>query len=133
MEKFTWRYADKEDYNLVLVKWWKEWGFPVPPAGCLPQRGVMVSDAGGDLYGGYLYVTDGGIGWLEWVVSDRKAAVARKRGALEFLTEVLASLAREAGMKMVFTSTVLPGFVNGLKQCGFEVGDRNIVQLIKMI
>lgn len=133
MKKFKWRYVSKADYDSVLVGWWNAWGFPVPVVECLPERGIIVSDGEGDLYGGFLYLTDGGIGWMEWVVSDKDAAVERKRGALEFLTDVLTGMAKDEGMLMVFTSTVLPGFANGLKKCGFRDGDRGVYQFIKFI
>lgn len=131
MKKFKWRYVSREDYNGVLTRWWGEWEFPAPPVECLPERGIVVSDKQGDLYAGFLYLTDGGIGWIEWVVSDRKATPARKRGALEYLTGLLSGMAREEGMLLVFTSTNRPGFVNGLKKCGFVPGDSNMHQLVK--
>ena len=131
MEKFKWRYADADDLKNVFVPWWNEWGFPVPPRECLPARGVVVSDREGDLYGGFLYLTDGGIGWMEWVVSDKQAAVERKRGALEYLVEVLAAMAKDGGMILMFTSTDRAAYKNGLQKCGFALGDTNTYQLIK--
>lgn len=133
MEKFKWRYASREDYDRVLTRWWGEWEFPVPPVECLPERGIVVSDKEGDLYGGFLYLTDGGIGWIEWVVSDRRASTTRKRGALEYLTGIFTRMARKEGMYMIFTSTNRPGFVNGLKKCGFLPGDANMYQLVKSL
>lgn len=133
MKKYRWRYASSDDYDSILLRWWGEWGFPAPPKDCLPERGIIVSDGEGDLYGGFLYLTDGGIGWMEWVVSNRSAAPGRKRGALEYLVEVLSGMAKEEGMLMVFTSTTLPGFVNGLKKCGFGMGDTGVYQLVKTL
>lgn len=130
MNDFSFRMVRAEDWD-VLVRWWDDWGFPRPPRECLPKNGVMVVDGEGDLYAGFLYLTDGGIGWLEWVVSDRMASVERRRGGLEFLVEVVSGLARDEGMLLLFTSTVLPGFRNGLLKCGFSMGDDGVYQLIK--
>lgn len=131
MKKMEWRYVTREDVDVILVKWWNEWGFPVPPKECLPPTGIIVSDGGDDLYGGFLYLTDGGIGWMEWVVSNKTIEPSRKRGALGFFVGVMDGLAKERGMNFMFTSTVLPGFRNGLLKCGYTDGDRGIYQLIK--
>lgn len=133
MNKFTYRLATSEDYDNVFIEWWNEWGFPVPPKDCLPETGVIVSDRNDDLYGGFLYLTDGHIGWLEWVVSNKSVSVDRKRGALEFLVDVVDEMAQNHGMKLMFTSTVLPAFRNGLLKCGYTRGDEGIYQLVKCL
>ena len=133
MQKFKWRYVSRDDYDRVLTQWWEAWKFPVPPVECLPERGIVVSDGVGDLYAGFLYLTDGGIGWMEWVVSHREAVPDRKRGALEYMTGVFSRMARQEGMSLLFTSTNRPAFVNGLKKCGFASGDYNMYQLIKKL
>lgn len=131
MNKFTYRMLSYEDYDCFLTEWWNKWRFPVPPRECLPPRGILVSDKKGGLYAGFLYLTDGGIAWMEWVVSDKDVLPARKRGALEYLVEVLGGMARKEGMKLMFTSTGLSGYRNGLVKCGFLKGDENTYQLIK--
>lgn len=128
---FEWRYINGDDLRDVVTGWWCDWDFPIPPPECLPERGVIVSDGDGDLYAGYLYLTDGRIGWMEWVVSNRAATPARKRGALAFLTDVLSGMAKQEGMLLVFTSTSIVGYRNGLEKCGFLLGDTNTYQLIK--
>lgn len=128
-----WRFVTEYDLQKVLIPWWSAWKFPVPPVKCLPERGVIVSDEEGDLYGGFLYLTDGRIGWMEWVVSNKGASVKRRRGALQYLVEVLSKMAKEEGMVLLFTSTVLGGFRNSLNKCGFMPGDSGMYQLIKSL
>lgn len=131
MENFRWRYIKGDDLKRVVTSWWSDWNFPVPPLECLPERGVIVSDGDGDLYAGFLYLTDGRIAWMEWVVSNRSAATHRKRGALEYLTGVLSDLAKQEGMLLMFTSTSIDSYRKGLEKCGFLPGDANTYQLIK--
>lgn len=133
MERFLFRIATEKDYNDVFVKWWNDWTFLPPPVDCLPKTGVIVSDESEDLYGGFLYLTDGNIGWLEWVVSNKSVSVNRKRGALGFLVDVVSDIAKKNGMKLMFTSTVLPTFRNGLLKCGFLEGDKGIYQFVKCL
>lgn len=128
-----WRFVTEDDLQNVLIPWWSAWKFPVPPVKCLPERGVIVSDEEGDLYGGFLYLTDGRIGWMEWVVSNKGASVKRRRGALLYLIEILSKMAKEEGMVLLFTSTVLEGFRNSLNKCGFMPGDSGMYQLIKSL
>lgn len=129
----TYRLLNAEDYDDFLLKWWKDWKFPAPPRDCLPRNGVVVVDEEGPLYAGFMYFTDSPIVWVEWVVSDRMAAPARKRGGLELLLEVFTQMADGGGAKYVFTSTERAAFRNGLVRCGFVVGDTGISQLVKTI
>lgn len=120
------------DYPL-LCEWWDAWGFPRPPKECLPINGLIVCDGEGPLYAGFMFFTDSSIAWIEWVVSDKHASVSRKRGALDYLISSFEKMAKGRKVKHFFTSTVRPEFINSLKKCGFEVGDRDVVQLIKNI
>jgi hypothetical protein len=129
MDRFSYRIVTERDYREVLIPWWNDWGFPVPALSMLPRNGLIVSDAEGDLYGGFIYFTDSDIVWMEYIVSDKHADVRRKRGALDFLVSLFGEMAKD---KILFTSTVRPEFMNSLKKCGFQVGDENVYQLIKV-
>lgn len=133
MNTFSFRLSSRADYDGVLTKWWKEWGFPVPPVECLPRHGLIVSDAEGDLYAGFLYFTDSDMAWMEWVVCNRSACVSRRRGALLFMTGLFEQIARGGGAKHLFTSTVRGDFANSLCKCGFERGDTGVIHLVKNI
>lgn len=130
MSDFRYRIILDDDYKL-LCSWWKAWSFPCPPRECLPKNGLIVCDEEGPLYAGFLFFTDSNIAWMEWIVSNKEASPERKRGALDYLVFLFSEMAKGAGVRYVFTSTVRTEFVNSLRRCGFDVGDKGVYQLIK--
>lgn len=116
----------------MISEWWEEWGWkPVPPH-FLPC-GYIVEDDEGPLYVAFVYMTGTGICWLEWLLTSKKIDVSRKRGAKEFLIGKLESMLRATGVEAIFTTSNDAGLVNGLKKCGFEISDTNMVQMIKIL
>ena len=131
----NWRKIEQGDYTM-LQRWWDDWGWETSPTlSMLPQTGVLVYDKeiGTPLYAGFLYYTGTTIAWMEFVVSNKDAAIKQRKGALNYLVEVFSVMAKNNGVEMIFTSTVLPAFVNSLKKCDFVVGDVNNTQLIKKL
>ena len=129
--KFKIRNYDPSDHAMIS-EWWEEWGWkPVPPS-FLPA-GFIVEDDEGPLYVAFVYMTGTGICWLEWLLTSKKIDVSRKRGAKEFLIGKLESMLRATGVEAIFTTSNDAGLVNGLKKCGFEISDTNMVQMIKIL
>ena len=67
------------------------------------------------------------------LLTSKKIDVSRKRGAKEFLVGELESMLRATGVEAIFTTSNDAGLVNGLKKCGFEISDTNMVQMIKIL
>ena len=105
-----------EDYNLV-ASWWEKRGFPKIPAHLLPTNGVIVEERAV----GFLYSTDSGIAWLEWIVSDPD-----QRGetdAVSVVIETLVQAAKQLGFSVVFSSLHNERLINKYTKAGFDVGD----------
>lgn len=120
-----------EDYDM-LCRWWESWGWKPVPAKYLPF-GYIVEDEHGPLYSCFVYLTGTGICWLEWLVSNKEASPQRKRGAKEFLVEEIVNMLRATSVDAIFTTSRDLGLVNGLKKCGFNISETDMVQLIKKI
>lgn len=127
---FKWRFVELEDYNNILLKWWKDWEWTAPPTHALP-KGIIISKDGIDLYAGFLYPTGTSIGWLEWIVSNKEAPVELKKGALDRLIDIITILAKEKGILMLFTSTVMPTLKNSFEKSGFKLTDEGNYHLTK--
>ncbi len=129
---FNWRKITIEDYPM-LKDWWDDWKWPEAPLPeMLPSSGVLVyTDV--PVYAGFLYETGTVIGWVEYVVSNKKAPIIDRRGALEYLMTVLGVLAKDRGIKLLLTTTNNSSFVNSLTKIGFDKGDQDLVQLVKML
>ena len=55
------RKLNSEDYDSILVKWWKDWRWTAPPKDFLPNNGeggFIVYDKGTPVCAGYMYVTN---------------------------------------------------------------------------
>ena len=130
---FEWRAITREDYYEILIKWWEDWAFPVPPIENLPKDGIIISKNGVDLYAGFIYYTGTSLAWAEYFVSNKEAPVELKRGSFERLIDIMGILAKDKGVKALFTSTVLGVFKNTLVKAGFEIGDVGNYQLVKRI
>lgn len=128
----TWRKITREDYNCILLDWWKAWDFPAPALEYLPV-GYIINNNGVDVYAGFLYYTGTQIAWMEFVVSNRNASPELKKGCLEKLIDVISTIAKNEGVKVLFTSTVDMAFCNSLKKNDFVIGDVGNIQLTKTL
>ena len=132
MSKFNWKFITQKELKEVF-EWWKHYGFKQVPVESLPKGGLIVSKDNINLYSCFIYFTDSNIAWLEWVVSNPKAPVDKKKGAFEYMLEVVEVILKLKGMKQIFISTNLPAFKNKLKKNEFEETDSNVTHYIKNI
>jgi hypothetical protein len=131
--KITWRKVTTEDYNNILLKWWKEWGWETPPTVDMLPKGYIVSKDGIDTYAGFVYYTGTTLAWMEFIISNKDATPQQRRGCLEKLIDVISTIAKENGVVSLFTSTNDISFRNSLLKNDFVIGDDNTIQLTKKI
>ena len=94
-----------KDYD-TLVKWWKQWELGVVPKECLPPEGVVVEMDGKPICASGLYVGEGTqFGFMEWVVSDKQAEPRKLHESLKLCIDSIMSLAKDKGLKLVYTAT----------------------------
>jgi hypothetical protein len=120
----------------MLKVWWEKWGWEeAPTMYMLPIDGIMVYDmeTTTPLYAGFLYSTGTAIGWLEFIISNKEASVDMKRGALKYLCDTLATIAKYKGMTMLFTSTNNPSLVQSMKKADFVETDKNVTQMLRIL
>lgn len=128
---------EDSDYE-TLVEWWSYYKFPVPPKEFLPDAGtcgiILENEKGYPYCAGFIYFTNSGLCWMEYVVSNPKVkgGVIRSQMIRE-LIDNLTEFAREEGSKWMFTSSDHEKFIRKLIDSGFHVGDRNTTQLLKTI
>lgn len=132
MDKFEWKLITKKELKEVF-EWWNYYGFEPVPETSLPKLGLIVSKDNINLYSCFVYFTDSDIAWVEWVVSNPKAPVDKKRGAFEYMMEIIEVILRLKGVAKIFTATNLPQFKNKLKKNQFIETDKDISHFIKNI
>ena len=69
------RRLQHDDYD-TIVKWWKSWPDWEPLArNLLPENGTggyIVEKGEIPIVAGFLYTTNSKVGWMEWVISNKK-------------------------------------------------------------
>lgn len=100
------RFWDRDrDYD-TLVKWWNEWEFGVVPKECLPPDGIIVEEEGTPVCAGGLYIGEGTqFGFMEWIVTDKKADQRLVHRALRKCIDSIMQFAKDKGIKLVYTAT----------------------------
>lgn len=130
------RMLNNEDYDNILVKWWRDWRWVAPPRDMLPENGtggLMVTKDGRDICAGFIYFTNSKTAWSEWIVSDFFYREEDREEAILFLINSLTQLARSKDMKYVFTVVKNDNLKKKYEQCGFLVGDENSTEMTKLI
>lgn len=132
------RIARHTDYE-ILKEWWSFWRFPAPSPLLLPQyeeglfNGLIVSEEGKDLASGFLYETNSGIAWLEFIVTNPKTTSDERNKAILTLLEELSSSANELGFSVIFSSIKNENLINKYIENGFSIGTKGTTELIKIL
>ena len=88
------------DYDDILVQWWRDWRWTPPKKDFLPEMGYMVYYNDEPICAAYLYITNSKVVLLEFIISNFKFKdkLIRKE-ALLMLIETVTSLAAGLGKK----------------------------------
>jgi hypothetical protein len=115
----------ENDYK-QFYKWWEFWRWTPPAKELLPYNGLgglKITDENGiDICVGFLYETNSGIAWIEFIVSNPeiKNAEIRSQGRKE-LIRYLTLLAENKGFKVVFSSLANEQLINEFHENGYSV------------
>ncbi|MFA6358692.1 MAG: hypothetical protein WCY09_08575 [Candidatus Omnitrophota bacterium] len=122
------------DYDL-LCSWFRNWGWQeVPARNFLPNNGkggLMVLDDDRPIMAGFFYITNSCVGWLAWVISDKKYEGLRLK-AINMLIENLTEVCRNAGCKYVYTITNHKVLKKVFSNLGYIQGGE-VVEMIKTL
>ena len=72
---FDIRPLELDDYDTILVDWWKDWGWTPPTRDFLPDNGkggMIVFDGDIPVCAGYIYLTNSGVAWVDWIISNKE-------------------------------------------------------------
>ena len=123
-----------EDYDNILIGWWKDWGWKAAPArDFLPQQGeggVIVYDNNIPVCAGFLYNTNSKIAWITWVISNKEyRGKNRQEGVVLLLTE-LEKIGKNIGAKYIFTNNDNSRLIETFIKLGYSKGAESI-EMIK--
>lgn len=114
---------EDKDYD-ILCGFWKAWKFSAPPKNCLPNNGLggikIITEEGIIICAGFLYETNSGIAWIEFIVANPEIKDrTTRREALVLLISMLTILAEEKGFSAVFASITNESLIEKYEQVGF--------------
>lgn len=132
--KFNIQPLKEDDYDKVLVKWWKDWRWTPPVKDFLPDKGYMVYCNDIPVCAGYMYVTNSKVVLLEWIVSnfEIKNKETRKE-ALLMLIEFVTSVARGIEKKYVYSLLKSSSLIKIYEELGYIKGEVNGQEMIKIL
>lgn len=130
------RELNESDYEDVLVRWWKDWGWKkAPQKKFLPDNGkggLMVTLEDKPVCAGFIYfASNADVAWVEWIVSDRNIKENRDE-ALNYLLETLIGYCEELGVEYLFSNNNNQNLINKFLNLGFIKGSQT-TELIKKI
>ena len=116
------------DYPLIS-SWWNARSFPPIPPQFLPPTGFIV----GDHAAGFLYSTDSGIAWMEWITTNPQSVKIDRDNALNSLIDALTVEAKRLGFSAVFTSVADSGLISRYARHGFGVTDTTMTNMVRVV
>ena len=103
--KLTVRTLTEDDYSL-LESWWKGWGWPVVGKNILPDEGtggIMVENENKPLAAGFIYWSNSGLCWFDWVISDPEGNKRIRPLAVKYLIQTAEQMVKDAGKSCIMS------------------------------
>ena len=126
-----------EDYDNILVEWWKDWGWVAPMREFLPQDGeggIIVYDGDTPVCAGFLYNTNSKVAWVDWVISNKQYRVKpNRKEAIELLIDSLTNMAKGMGKSFTYALIKHNGLIQTYESLGYTQGDSYNKEMIKAL
>lgn len=106
---------DYKDYNQIS-SWFHAWGIKPIPEEMLPKLGAIVDSVAV----GFLYQTDSDMAVLDSYLSNPKAEKEDKNLALDAITDLLITKAKQLGFTVIKCDTTLETIKYRAKKFGFK-------------
>ena len=131
---FDIRLLNDTDYENILVGWWNDWKWTAPSKDFLPDSGLIVYDGDIPVCAGYLYTTNSGVAWVDWIISnfDYKDKENRKQ-ALNLLVDTLTNISKDSGFKYCYALIKNKSLINIYKELGYTQADSYTSEMIKKL
>lgn len=125
----------EQDYGM-LEKWWLGWGWPVVSKDILPDNGtggVMIEHEGKPIVAGFIYWSNSGMCWFDWVISDPKGNKRARPFAVKFLIETVEKMVKDAGKKCIMSISRSNSLLKIHKKLGWVIDEKPSHEIIKRI
>ena len=125
----------EQDYSM-LEEWWKAWGWPPVSKDVLPDNGtggVMIEYKDKPIVAGFIYWSNSGMCWFDWVVSDPDGNKRARPLAVKFLIQTVEQMVKNAGKKCIMSISRSNSLLKIHKKLGWVVDEKPSSEMIKRI
>jgi hypothetical protein len=133
--ELTIRQLNENDYQDILVDWWKDWGWTAPEKDFLPDNGMggyIVYDGEIPVCAGFIYVTNSRVAWVDWIISNKEYREKRKQ-AIGLLVESLTNISKMSGSKYAYALIKNNSLIKTYEDLGYVKGDSYTSEMIKLL
>jgi hypothetical protein len=133
--ELTIRQLNENDYQDILVDWWKDWGWTAPERDFLPDNGMggyIVYDGEIPVCAGFIYVTNSRVAWVDWIISNKEYK-EKRREAITMLIDALTNLSRMSGSKYAYALIKNESLIKMYESLGYIKGDSYTSEMIKLL
>lgn len=133
---FIVRPLNENDYDSILVGWWKDWGWEPANKDFLPddgKGGIMVFDDDEPVCAGFIYTTNSKVAWVDWIISSKTYRKPERKDAIKLLVETLTNICRNTGHKYSYALIKHSGLIETYTNLGYIKGDGYTGELIKVL
>jgi len=133
--KLTVRTLTEDDYSL-LESWWKGWGWPVVGKNILPDEGtggIMVENENKPLAAGFIYWSNSGLCWFDWVISDPEGNKRIRPLAVKYLIQTAEQMVKDAGKSCIMSISRSSSLLKIHKKLGWHVDEKPSYEMIKKV
>lgn len=131
------RQVNDNDYDDILVGWWKQWGWEPPTRDFLPndgRGGVIVYDGDTPVCAGFMYLTNSRVTWVDWIISNKEyTKKPQRKDAIKLLVSKLTDICKDTGSKFVYALIKHNGLIETYEELGYIKGDTYNNEMIKAL
>jgi hypothetical protein len=131
------RELNENDYDNILVDWWKQWGWEPPQKDFLPDNGkggIIVYDQDTPVCAGFMYITNSKVAWVDWIISNKEyTKKPHRKDAIKLLVSTLTGICKNTGSKYVYALIKSRHLIETYEQLGYIKGDKYTSEMIKLL
>ena len=131
------RELNENDYEDILVGWWKQWGWEPPQRDFLPndgKGGVIVYDENVPICAGFMYITNSKVAWVDWIISNKEyTKKPQRKDAIKLLVSELTEICKLTGSKYSYALIKNESLINIYLELGYIKGDSYTIEMIKTL
>lgn len=131
------RELNENDYDDILVGWWKQWKWEAPKKDFLPndgKGGIMVFDGDVPVCAGFMYLTNSKVAWVDWIISNKEyTKKTQRKDAIKLLVSSLTDICKKTGSKYSYALIKNQSLIGMYEQLGYIKGDSYTAEMIKVL